>query len=366
MFIRQASATLLKRLRLASQLAPSSCRATTIAPSSKTIYSSHYVSEHFQKQPRRFLWMLLYGQAALLVGCSYTPVFAEEISSAVTSDGNAGGSANIGLQRVEDGSVVSNEHTSKWRIYTDNGRDFFTQGKLKEAEKFFSSALVEAEKGFGERDPHVASACNNLAELYRVKKAYDKAEPLYLDAIRILEDSFGPDDVRVGAAFHNLGQFYIVQRKLEEARVCYERALKIKRRILGQGHADYADTMFHLGTAMYLQGNMKDAEILIQDSIRILEEGGQGESYTCIRKLRYLTQIYLKASDRLHDAENIQRKILHIMELTKGWNSMETVIAAESLSRTLQSMGKLRDARELLERCLDVRRTLLPEDHIQV
>lgn len=31
-----------------------------------------------------------------------------------------------------------------------------------EAEKLFSSALTEAKKGFGERDPHVASACNNL------------------------------------------------------------------------------------------------------------------------------------------------------------------------------------------------------------
>lgn len=34
------------------------------------------------------------------------------------------------------------------------------------------------------------------AELYRVKKAFDKAEPLYLEAINILEESYGPDDVR--------------------------------------------------------------------------------------------------------------------------------------------------------------------------
>ncbi|RWW22056.1 hypothetical protein GW17_00013763 [Ensete ventricosum] len=67
------------------------------------------------------------------------------------------------------------------------------------------------------------------AELYRVKKAYEKAEPLYLKAINILEDTFGADDVRyghvsisVGAALHNLGQFYLALRKLEQARKCYE------------------------------------------------------------------------------------------------------------------------------------------------
>ncbi|KAJ8427806.1 hypothetical protein Cgig2_029220 [Carnegiea gigantea] len=143
----------------------------------------------------------------------------------------------------------------------------------------------------------------------------------------------------------------------------------IKGRVLGHGHADYAETMFHLGTVLCLQGNLKDAEVLIQDSIRILEEGGQGESYACIRKLRCLAQslvlllrrkelqdnlerhhalvhwnpkqivpftspegrhravddisaaclqIYSKSNNRLEEAENVQRKILHIMELTKS------------------------------------------------
>ncbi|KAA8547690.1 hypothetical protein F0562_004119 [Nyssa sinensis] len=270
-----------------------------------------------------------------------------------------------GLRKVEDGSVISNLHTSKWRIFTDNGRDRFLHGKLEEAEKLFLSALQEAKEGFGERDPHVASACNNLAELYRVKKAFDKAEPLYLEAIKILEEAFGPDDIRVGAALHNFGQLYLVQRKLEEARVCYERALKIKRQVLGPDHTDYADTMYHLGTVLFLQGKEKDSAALIQDSIRILEEGGQGESITCIRRLQYLAQIYIK-SNQPAEAEKVQRKMLHILELSKGWDSLETVIAAEGLALTLQSVGSLKEAQELLERCLDARKTLLPEDHIQI
>ncbi|RWW61912.1 hypothetical protein BHE74_00031027 [Ensete ventricosum] len=106
---------------------------------------------------------------------------------------------------------------------------FIISGQTDEAEKLFQAALDEATKGFGAKDPHVASSCNNLAELYRVKKAYEKAEPLYLKAINILEDTFGADDVRyghvsisVGAALHNLGQFYLALRKLEQARKCYE------------------------------------------------------------------------------------------------------------------------------------------------
>lgn len=311
------------------------------------------------------LWILLFAPASLIYGITPNPVLAEDISIESTSQNDTEGENAFGLRKIEDGSVVSNIHTSKWRVFTDSGRDYFLQGKLAEAEKLFLSALQEAKEGFGERDPHVASACNNLAELYRVKKAFDKAEPLYLEAIKILQESFGPEDIRIGVAFHNLGQFYLVQRKLEDARTCYERALKIKGRVLGHGNIDYADTMYHLATVLYLQGKENDSEALFLESIRILEENGEGDSMTCIRRLRYLAQTYVKAN-RLTDAETVQRKILHIMESSKGWNSLDTVIAAEGLALTLQSTGSLMEAQELFERCLEARKKLMPQDHIQV
>uniref|UniRef100_A0A0R0F4G5 MalT-like TPR region domain-containing protein n=1 Tax=Glycine max TaxID=3847 RepID=A0A0R0F4G5_SOYBN len=275
---------------------------------------------------------------AMTLGISASTVFAEDATTEAYPDNDPGGDL-IGLRKIEDGSVVSNIHTAKWRVFTDKAREFFLQGKLDEAEKLFLSAIEEAKEGFGEKDPHVASACNNLAELYRVKKAFDKAEPLYLEAINILEESFGPDDVRVGVAVHNLGQFYLGQRKLEEARVSYE--------------------------VLYLQGKERDAEAFIKDSIRMLEEGGEGESFICIRRLRYLSQIYMN-SQQFAEAELVQRKILHVVELSKGWNSLDTVIAAESLALTLQASGNTKDSKEFLERCLNVRKDLLPGDHIQI
>jgi len=48
----------------------------------------------------------------------------------------------------------------------------FCQGKLDEAEKLFLSAIEEAKEGFGEKDPHVASACNNLVILLAVDDCF--------------------------------------------------------------------------------------------------------------------------------------------------------------------------------------------------
>ncbi|XP_022846832.1 kinesin light chain 3 isoform X2 [Olea europaea var. sylvestris] len=365
MLFRQAAANLFKRLRNSAPFPTknwsSMLNAGELRFSGQRNFGGHTWSSNCRQA---FQWVFLPGQTVIILGISSVPALAEDVS-VESSSKNATTEAEItGLREIEDGSVISNVHTSKWRVFTDNGRDYFIQGKLEQAERFFLSAIQEAKEGFGERDPHVAAACNNLAELYRVKKAFDKAEPLYVEAIDILEECFGRDDIRVGAALHNLGQFYLVQRKLEKARVCYERSLKIKRRVLGEAHPDYADTIYHLGTVLYLQGKEKDSEDLILDSIRILEDGGQGESILCIRRLQYLAQIYTKAN-RFTDAEILLRKILHIVELSKGWKSLDTVVAAERLALSLQSVGQLREAAVLLQRCLDARKVLLPEEHIQ-
>ncbi|KAJ6738522.1 TETRATRICOPEPTIDE REPEAT (TPR)-LIKE SUPERFAMILY PROTEIN [Salix koriyanagi] len=372
MHMRQLAAKFLRRIHFPPRRFSSSCEITisNALPNSlsgKTKCSYNYGSERSRWRMNfrdRYLWTILAGQAAIILGINANPVLADKPRESSSQDGFNTDDMS-GFRKIEDGSVISNEHTAKWRLFSDKGREVFLQGKLDQAEKFFFSALQEAKVGFGEKDPHVASSCNNLAELFRVQKQFDKAEPLYWEAIKILEESFGPEDIRVGAALHNLGQFYLMQRKLDEADKCYERAVKIKRRVLGLNHTDYADTLYHLGTVLYLLGKEKDAEAIIQESIKILEENGMGDSITCIRRLQFLSQMYLK-SNRLSEAEDVQRKVMQIMELSKGWNSMDTVIVAERLALTLQSIGKIKEAKELLERCLEARKSLLPKDHIQI
>lgn len=370
--MRQLAAKFLRRTHFPPQRFSSSSEITTsnalpnsLSSKTKCSYKYGFGGPSWRMNSRDcYLWTILAGQAAIILGINANPVLADEPRES-SSQNDLDTDSMFGFRKIEDGSVISNEHTAKWRLFSDKGREVFLQGKLDQAEKFFFSALQEAKEGFGEKDPHVASSCNNLAELFRVQKQFDKAEPLYWEAIKILEESFGPEDIRVGAALHNLGQFYLMQRKLDEADKCYERAVKIKRRVLGLNHTDYADTLYHLGMVLYLLGKEKDAEALIQESIKILEENGMGDSITCIRRLQFLSQMYLK-SNRLVEAEDVQRKVLQIMELSKGWNSMDTVIVAERLALTLQSIEKIKEAKELLERCLEARKSLLPEDHIQI
>ncbi|XLR62784.1 hypothetical protein S83_013456, partial [Arachis hypogaea] len=58
-----------------------------------------------------------------------------------------------------------------------------------------------------------------------------------------------------------------------------------------------------------------------------------------------------------------------VILLLRNWNHLNIfccpVVAAESLALTLQVSCNLKDSKELLERCLNARKVLLPNDHIQ-
>uniref|UniRef100_A0A453QJJ1 MalT-like TPR region domain-containing protein n=1 Tax=Aegilops tauschii subsp. strangulata TaxID=200361 RepID=A0A453QJJ1_AEGTS len=85
---------------------------------------------------------------------------------------------------------------------------------------------------------------------------------------------------------------------------------------MGLGNPDYANTMYLLAKVLSQQGKGKDAEALIRESIRILEEAGLGESPACIQRMKFLS-LELVKSKQLAEAENLQRKILHNLELSK-------------------------------------------------
>lgn len=68
--------------------------------------------------------------AALVFGIGSNPIIADDDRSAneLMQDNNSKEEPYVsGLRRVEDGSIISNTHTVKWRLFTDNGRSLSLQ-----------------------------------------------------------------------------------------------------------------------------------------------------------------------------------------------------------------------------------------------
>lgn len=57
-------------------------------------------------------------------------VLAKDASIEPSPENDTEGAEVTGLRKIEDGSVISNIHTSKWRVFTDHGRDLFLKASI--------------------------------------------------------------------------------------------------------------------------------------------------------------------------------------------------------------------------------------------
>eukprot|EP00890_Picochlorum_soloecismus_P006154 jgi/Picsp_1/653/NSC_00649-R1_kinesin light chain len=266
------------------------------------------------------------------------------------------GSSSVALCQQDEGEESSPDSqprydTAQWRIYTDKARDLVREKDLHGAERFLVQALDHAVKGFGAQDPHVASAKQNLAELYRLTKEYDKAAPLYDDAVRILMDNYGMKDMRVAFVLHNIAGFYVSQHKLEDAVKYYEQSLQVKLAAVGPGHAETSNTLFHLAEVKWMLGEWDAAIDLARKSIDGLKATGSNMSAYAKRQQRFADM--LSEAGKCDEALSILKDVLQQVEnddvRTKAYileNIGLVELKMDNFDRAQESMALALDIRQ--------------------
>ena len=211
-------------------------------------------------------------------------------------------------------TTAANKSTARWRVYTDVARDLSSRGDLEAAGVYLRRALAEAKAGFGEKDPHVAAARNNLAELYRLQRRFDEAEKLYAVAAAALEKHYGAAHPAAGAAVHNLAGCKLSRGDFAGAYRAYAAAAAKKKEALGANHPDYATTLFHAAEAKRAGGEYAAAATLLEESVRVLDASGQGESAVACRRLERLAQAQGDLNGDHAAAETTRRRVLEARE----------------------------------------------------
>src|ERR1039458_2286476 len=78
-----------------------------------------------------------------------------------------------------------------------------------------------------------------VLDLYKQGK-YAEALPIAAEAVKVAEAAFGPDDLRIASALNNLAQLYYKEGKYAEVEPLNQRALHIREKALGPEHPDVA------------------------------------------------------------------------------------------------------------------------------
>ena len=93
---------------------------------------------------------------------------------------------------------------------------------------------MEAKRGFGEDDAHVAAALNNLAELRRIESRWEESERMFGEALKILRNAYGENHPAVGTALHNLAGCRLAQNDVDGAFALSPNRSRARRRRSGR------------------------------------------------------------------------------------------------------------------------------------
>jgi tetratricopeptide (TPR) repeat protein len=148
-----------------------------------------------------------------------------------------------------------------WERHIRAGEAAYQQGNYGEA-IIQTKAALEAAEAFGPDDPRLATALNNLAELYRVQGKYVDAEPLYRRSLAIREKVLGPEHPDVAASFNNQALLYRVQGRYADAVLLHKRALAIWEKALGPEHPNVAQSLANYAALLRNTGRTAEADNL--------------------------------------------------------------------------------------------------------
>lgn len=278
----------------------------------------------FDGDDRRFLF---FSRASCLEGGG-TPLTKEERENMEDVE------VHIQGEEEQRTNKDKGRHTAQWRVYTDLGREKFLAGDVEFALKCFERALKEAKLGFGEKDAHVAAALNNLAELARTQRMWDKAEGLYKECLDLLKElkemgttttttnnnnSNSKIDKRKGgeykaeatiaAALHNLASCMLQNNKPKEAYEHYRTSLNLKQLVFeNENHPEIALTLHHMAEALLLLERIEDAIVVLERSVKITDAVGIGHTQTQFRRMRRLCQLY-EMKKRFDDVSAMKKRI---------------------------------------------------------
>ncbi|MCY0993591.1 serine/threonine-protein kinase [Nannocystis sp. ILAH1] len=197
------------------------------------------------------------------------------------------------------------------------------------------------------------AAFNALGSL-EDKRGRDEAARRYFgDALALAEDRLGPDHPDVASVLNNIAVLEMRAGRFDQAIAALERALDIRVRTLGPDHPEIASTRMNLGSALVFTGDYARASGDFEAAAGVLRRAS-GQEGRLVDALYNLANSYHLQHDYAR-AVPIYEEALVRGQALFGPDDPEVAYPLHGLGVALVELGRLEEARPLLERALAIR-----------
>jgi CHAT domain-containing protein/tetratricopeptide (TPR) repeat protein len=228
------------------------------------------------------------------------------------------------------------------------------QENYKDAQRYFERALAGLQKSPNAAAVEVATAMDDLGDLYGLQGRFDDGERLLQQSLKLIEQAYGsgaqtaPNYDKI---LNDLGNLYKDAGRLHDAETAFGRALAIGRATRGEDHPNVAATIGNLATVMENESRFAEAEDLYKRTLATYEKlYGSNHPITAIG-LNNLANVYADQG-RTQEAAGLQQRVVGIYERVFGPDSPDVGRGLANLATSYRELGRKDEALSLYQRAL--------------
>ena len=259
-----------------------------------------------------------------------------------------------------NGATGQGSEIEEARQLNKRALELSSAGRYDAALPLAERVLALMEKARGPSHADVATAANNLAEVYRLKGEYSRAEPLFLRALSIQERASNAGNADIANTLNNLAELYKDQGNYARAEPLHQRALAIREKVFGPLHPAVATTLNNLADLYRSKGDYARAEPLYQRALTIYVKVSGAEDPDVALVLNNLGALYQYKGDYAR-AEPAYLRALAIREKVLGPQHLEVAVTLNNLAEVYRATGDYGRSALALERALGIQVKLNPE-----
>jgi len=228
-------------------------------------------------------------------------------------------------------------------------------GRYEDARSIRLEAVGTSRSVLGEQHIETLQHLVGLADACRSSGRFDEAESIYHQLLNLDQGAGFP----LVQARSGLGNIHSLRGRFTDAIQCHEKALeKIEQR--GPYHPSTLGRQDDLAAVYCISGRLGDAERLCEEVFEKKRQLlGEGHPETILNRL--LMANIRRHQRRLHEAEVICKQSFEQLERIFGAEHPRTVASMLLLVDIWQGQGQRMRALECFEKCVELRKILLPE-----
>ena len=241
---------------------------------------------------------------------------------------------------------VSDREEGNRLVWTRIGRIWHDEGRWKESEQLFRTAVQSCSEALGEKHLDTLSGMADLASTYWKQGRWSEAEELDVRVMEIRKESLGEKHPDTLSSMANLAATYLNQGRWSEAEELEVWVIEIRKESLGEKHPDTLSSMANLAATYWNQGRWSEAEELQVRVMEIRKEALGEKHLDTLFSMANLAATYWKQR-RWSEAEELEVRVMEMRKESLGEKHPDTLEAIENLAMTYRSQGRYDEARDI-------------------